>query len=58
VWTHPEHVQTDEILRHKALYLNTPFFLVRALFYFACWILIAWTLTRWSQRQDEGDMWV
>ena len=56
VWTHPEHVQMDEILRHKAPYLNIPFFLVRALFYFACWILIAWTLTRWSQRQDEGDM--
>ena len=56
VWTHPEHVQADEILRHKALYLNTFFFLARALFYFACWILIAWTLTRWSKRQDEGDM--
>ena len=56
VWTHAEHVAADEILRHKALYLNTPFFLVRALFYFACWILIAWTLTRLSKRQDDGDM--
>jgi hypothetical protein len=55
-WTHPEHVEADEILRHKALYLNTPFFLVRTLLYFACWILIAWTLTRWSRRQDDGDM--
>ena len=55
VWTHPDHVMEDEVLRHKALYLNTGFFLVRALFYFAGWILVAWTLTRWSRQQDTGD---
>jgi hypothetical protein len=55
-WTHPDHVQADAILQHKAPYLNTPFFLVRALIYFASWILLAWTLTRWSARQDDGDM--
>ena len=54
-WTHPDHVAQDEILQHKAVYLNTGFFLVRALVYFASWILLAWTLTRWSRRQDEGD---
>ena len=55
-WTHDEHVQADEVLRHKAIYLNTGFFLARTLFYFAGWILLAWTLTRLSRRQDEGDM--
>ena len=30
-WTHPDLVQQDEVLRHKAAYLNTGFFLVRAL---------------------------
>jgi hypothetical protein len=55
-WSHADHVQADEVLRHKAPYLNTGFFLLRALLYFAGWILIAWTLTRWSRRQDEGDM--
>jgi hypothetical protein len=55
-WTHPEHVQQDEVLRHKAIYMNTGFFLARAFVYFAGWILLAWTLTRWSRRQDEGDM--
>jgi hypothetical protein len=54
-WTHPDLVQQDEVLRHKALYLNTGFFLLRTLGYFAGWILIAWTMTRWSRRQDEGD---
>jgi hypothetical protein len=55
-WTHPDHVLEDEVLRHKAVYLNTGFFLVRALVYFTGWILIAWTMTRWSKQQDEGDM--
>jgi hypothetical protein len=56
VWTHEDHVQADEILRHKSLYLNTGFFLIRALVYFVVWILIAWTLTRWSSQQDAGDV--
>lgn len=55
-WTHPELVQQDEILRHKAIYLNTGFFLVRALVYFGGWIALAWTLSRLSQQQDKGDM--
>ncbi|MBI4264379.1 MAG: hypothetical protein HY657_08380 [Acidobacteria bacterium] len=54
-WTHADHVQADEVLRHKATYLNLGFFLARTFVYFAGWILIAWTLTRWSRRQDEGD---
>ena len=29
---------------------------LKALVYFASWIALAWTLTRWSRRQDEGDM--
>ncbi len=53
-WTHADHVQSDPILQHKALYLNTPFFLARAVFYFASWIGLSWVLNRWSARQDEG----
>ena len=55
-WTHADLVQQDEVLRHKAIYLNTGFFLVRALVYFGGWITLAWTLSRLSRRQDEGDM--
>jgi hypothetical protein len=54
-WTHADLVQQDEILRHKEPYLNTGFFLARALVYFASWILLTWTLTKWSRQQDEGD---
>lgn len=55
-WTHAEHVEHDPLLRHKSLYLNTPFFLVRAAIYFASWIGIAWVLNRWSAAQDEGHL--
>ena len=54
-WTHDDLVAGDEIMRHKAPYLNTGFFLLRAAFYFAGWIGLAWTLNKWSKRQDEGE---
>ena len=56
VWTHDDHVQADEILRHKAIYLNTPFFIGRTVFYFLVWIGLAWVLNRLSARQDTGDL--
>jgi hypothetical protein len=55
-WTHADHVLHDPVLQHKAPYLNTPFFLVRAVFYFASWIGLAWLLNRWSLEQDRGDV--
>ena len=55
-WTHADLVQADEIMRHKEPYLNTGFFVVRAVFYFVGWSVIALTLTKWSRRQDEGEM--
>jgi len=54
-WTHGDLVAGDEIMQHKAPYLNTGFFLVRAAFYFAGWIAVAFTLNKWSKRQDEGE---
>lgn len=55
-WTHPEAVAKDVLLRHKAAYLNLPFFLIRAALYFALWIAAAALLTRWSLQAREGDM--
>jgi hypothetical protein len=55
-WTHPDIVAADEILQHKHLYLNTPFFLTRAAFYFLVWNGISYFLNRWSLEQDRtGD---
>src|SRR3954462_5222549 len=36
-WTHADVVAHDEVLQHKHLYLNTPFFLARAVIYFGVW---------------------
>jgi hypothetical protein len=53
-WSHPDIVAKDAILRHKHVYLNVPFFLIRAVLYFGGWILFSTVLDRWSQKQDES----
>lgn len=53
-WARPEHVAHDPILQHKSLYLNVPFFLGRAVFYFVAWIGTAYFLNRWSREQDAA----
>src|SRR5262249_49413044 len=41
---------------NKEPYLNVPFCRVRAAFYFAVWLLLAFFLNRWSDEQDAtGD---
>jgi hypothetical protein len=52
-WSHAKVVAADEILKHKQVYLNAPFFLTRAAVYFAGWILLSWLFNRWSAREDR-----
>lgn len=54
-WSHAEVVAHDPALLHKAVYLNVPFFLIRAAAYFAGWLIIAHFLYKWSGEQDRGD---
>src|SRR6266566_4512924 len=55
-WTHADLVARDEVLRHKQLYLNTTFFLVRAALYFLAWNALSYFLNAWSLEQDRtGD---
>ena len=59
IWTHADAVAADEVLRHKQLYLNTPFFIVRAIVYFLVWNGVSFFLNRWSLEQDRtGDPWI
>ena len=56
-WTHaelydPSSPQYDEILAGKRAYLNTPFWSVRIVVYFAVWTLISYRLYTLSLRQD------
>jgi hypothetical protein len=53
VWTDPALVLHDEVLQHKHLYLNTPFFLVRAAVYFLVWNATSYFLNAWSLEQDR-----
>jgi hypothetical protein len=55
-WVEP-HAAPAELahaIHHKTPYLNVPFFLVRAAFYFAAWIAVAHFLRAWSVRQDSA----
>jgi hypothetical protein len=55
-WTHADIVNADPVLRGKHLYLNTPFFLVRAAIYFAAWNAVTYLLNKWGLEQDQtGD---
>jgi hypothetical protein len=52
-WEHAE-AATDEILAGKLGYLNAPFFLLRAVLYFAVWNALSYFLNRWSLEQDQN----
>ena len=54
LWARPESMAHDEILRQKTLYLNVPFFIFRAIVYFAIWISVSHFLTKWSNDQDHA----
>ncbi len=58
-WANQAMLQGNEALRHavehKRLYLNWPFFGLRAVVYFAGWSAIAYTLHRWSLMEDREE---
>lgn len=55
-WVSPESEAMQDIVGRKTAYLNLPFFVVRAVFYFAVWIGIGGWMVRWSRQLDEtGD---
>ena len=55
-WTRADVVAADVALRSKATYLNVPFFIARAAFYYLAWLTLMFLLDRWSRAQDgSGD---
>jgi hypothetical protein len=55
-WSHEDVVANDAMLQAKQPYLNTTFFYIRQVLYFAIWLAIGRTLTAWSAEQDRsGD---
>jgi hypothetical protein len=53
-WARPEAVD-NAVIQAKVGYLNKAFFIVRALLYFAFWMLLMVLLNRWSAEQDRGQ---
>ena len=54
-WSHPDVVAGSIFLQAKAAWLNVPFFIIRAVLYFAILIAMAFYYTRLSERQDRSD---
>lgn len=55
VWARPEAAH-DANLQLKTAYLNIPFMIGRAVFYFLVWTFYAYRLSGWSREQDSsGD---
>jgi hypothetical protein len=55
VWLGMSHLFPWTQTPIKVWYLNTQFFTVRAVIYFAIWLTLAYFLNKWSSEQDETD---
>ena len=55
-WTDSALVEASPVLQQKAPYLNVTFFIIRAVVYFAFWMLCIVLLNRWSEGQDRGTI--
>lgn len=51
-WARPEQVAQNEVLQHQSIYLNTPFFIIRAAVYFIIWFGLAFGITRLTARPE------
>lgn len=52
-WSRPEVVAADYLLAHKTPYLNVPFFIIRAVIYFAIWITLAYKVGGWARSPEH-----
>jgi hypothetical protein len=56
-WSHAEAVENDHLITHKSPYLNTTFFFIRIIVFFAAWIYLTKLMRRISLKEDaEGGM--
>lgn len=55
LWSHAADVSRDDVMRHRAWYMNPLWFIIRTAVYFAIWIFLMWLLNRWSRDEDAGS---
>lgn len=56
-WTHEDAVAADKILKGKSSYLNTPFFIIRQVIYFAIWGFVGNKLYKASVELEKTGDW-
>jgi hypothetical protein len=54
-WASAELVRDDKILQHQSIYFNNTWFILRAVIYFAVWIVLATLLGRASLEYERTD---
>lgn len=55
-WTHPDVRAHDFAVGHKAVYMNIPLFIMRAVVYFAVWFFFGFRILRMTNEHDRtGD---
>jgi hypothetical protein len=52
-WAKPVSFAAVHVLQHKRPYLSKPWFIVKAIVFFAIWIAMAHLLNKWSREQDS-----
>ena len=55
IWMDPEVVAHDKLIAGKVAFLNVPFFLGRAVFFLAGWVLYRFISRKFSLAQDEAS---
>lgn len=55
-WSHADAVEHDPLLRHKAPFLNVPFWVLRLVLYFAVWFGLAFLLSRRRVGETRADI--
>jgi hypothetical protein len=53
-WLDPQVLKTNPIVSGKSDYLNAPFWIVRAVLYFAVFIIISLVLNKYAKNMDEN----
>lgn len=56
-WSHEDAVAADKILKGKSAYLNTPFFIIRQVIYFAIWGFVGHKLYKASVELEKTGDW-
>ncbi len=54
LWAQPDAVSGNKLLQEQQVYMNLPFWCVRAAVYFGLWLLIAFLLNVLSRREDRA----